>query len=156
MVVDSREDRREHVRLKTGRIEQVILKELAGTICLREGLRRQLAVWPSCNPHDLTLERSWQTGDVSPCGHGGHVLIGIRIGVTWGWRLLGISPVRSQDQDGEQCDQHSRSVHFCFVAPLSSVCGGLTRTDPAAPVFIPMTVVSWKQRKSAATVESRT
>src|SRR5437879_3707656 len=122
MVVDSREDRREHVRLKTGRIEQVILKELAGTICLREGLRRQLAVWPSCNPHELVPERSRQTGDVSSCSHGGHVLTGIRIGVTWGWWLLGISPVRSQHQDGEQCDQHSRSVHLYFVPPLSSVC----------------------------------
>ena len=34
---------------------------------------------------DLTLERRRQTGDVSSCGHGGHVLSGIRVGVTWAY-----------------------------------------------------------------------
>jgi len=120
------------------------LKELAGAVGLVEGLRWELAVWPSRNPHDLTLERRWQTGDVSSCGHGGHVLIGIRVGMTWEWWLFGISPVRSQHQDGEQCDhQHSRSIHLYFFTPLRFSLCGLTRVDSTTPVFIPMTLESW-------------
>src|SRR5262249_51670280 len=55
LVVDSREECREHIRLKTAGVEQVVLEELTRPVGFGVSLGRQLTMGPSCDSDDLIL-----------------------------------------------------------------------------------------------------
>src|SRR5438876_1016866 len=46
IVIDARNDAREHVRWESRRVEQVVPEQLAGLVCLAEDRERQVRMWP--------------------------------------------------------------------------------------------------------------
>jgi hypothetical protein len=87
MVVDPRHDRGEHVRLKAGGIEQVILKQLAGLVGFGKHLQRQVGMWSIGQLNQPILKRPGQMDDIPAPGNRSPVGRGIRIGMAW-WRWL--------------------------------------------------------------------
>jgi len=66
VIVDSRDKRREHVRFEPGRIQEIVLEQLARRIGLVEHLQGQHAMGSSGKLNEAVFERGRKVLDVTP------------------------------------------------------------------------------------------
>jgi hypothetical protein len=82
--------------LETGRVQQVILKQLAGMVGFGKGLHRKIGVIPARDLRESCLELVRQVLDVSPVEHRFHVVFRVWIGVTV--RFVRVGEVRQSER----------------------------------------------------------
>src|SRR5439155_1209662 len=93
-IIHARDARCEHVRFEPGRIEQVVLEELARLIGLGEGLHGQHAMGSPGQLNEPLFQGCRQLADIIPVNHGLHVGGRAGVGVAGRRWLVPVGPPR--------------------------------------------------------------